>query len=228
LTPLKKLQLQFKDAITNTKFHDSSFINALPIRETDDFSKLKRLEVYQNAYFYRILESLQEDFPETFKLIKDDESEVRNFLEKFPSRFHNLGEYSQLFPEYFKSINETALYELSLFEWKKILAFTAHSLPPLEMSVFGKYNPEETLELLLKLHPSLQIAMKKDAPILIYRFDGDVMEDQVDLETYNIVENILSGLNISEIVERINHPENLFQVFSKLASRGLIVNVLKE
>jgi hypothetical protein len=225
---LKKLQLQFKDVITKIKFHDPSHVNSLPIRESNDFTKIKRLEVYQNAYFYRILESLQDDFPETFKSLKDEEAEVRNFLEKFPSRFYNLGEYSQLFPEYFKSTNQSQLFELSLFEWKKVLALTAHDLPPVEMSIFSNYAQEETLELKLKLHPSLQLTTKKDSKLLLYRLDGEVMEDQVDLETYMVVENILNDLNISEIVEKINQPENLFQAFSKLASRGLIVGVIKE
>lgn len=220
---LKKLQLQFKDAIANSKYHEASYIDSLPIRENSEFSKQKRLEVYQNAYFYRIFDSLKEDFPETFKLLKDEEQEIRNFVETQPSQFHNLGEYSGVFPKYLSDKPE--LYELSLFEWKRICAFSANHLLPIEMTAFSEYTEEETLELTLELHPSLQLATKKGEYFLIYRFDGELVEDLVDLETYKTVENISKHLNISEIVEKIKQPENLFQLFAKLASNGLIVNI---
>ncbi|MES2768023.1 MAG: DNA-binding domain-containing protein [Bdellovibrionota bacterium] len=229
MNSLKKLQLQFKEAIT--KNFEPEFLNSLPLRETAQFSKLQRLKVYQNAYFLRIEESLEEDFPETFELIKktkgDLRSQLRKFLKENPSKFNNLGEYSQSFPLFFDVKNERDLYESANFEWKKCITFAAHHKIPVDISTLSQYSEEEILTLKMELHPAVQLAIKGDHLYLLYRADSEVTTDKIDLNSYKIIDMILEGLNISKIVERISSPEELFRIFAMLSSRGLIVGIQK-
>jgi hypothetical protein len=111
------------------------------IKPNDRLSSFDRLEIYNKQYWFRLLDSLYEDFPGLRALIGEDRFHKLSiaYLTKYPSRtfsLRDLGDRMEKFlaqqPEWMEP-NPVLARDLVRLEWAHIVAFDGDALPPLEI-----------------------------------------------------------------------------------------------
>jgi hypothetical protein len=111
------------------------------IKPNDRLTSFDRLEIYNKQYWFRLLDSLYEDFPGLRTLIGDERFHEMSiaYLTKYPSNSYtmrDLGDRMEKFltreRKWIQPYEELAL-ELVRLEWAHIVAFDGEALPPLEI-----------------------------------------------------------------------------------------------
>jgi len=111
------------------------------IKPNDRLSSFERLEIYNKQYWFRLLDSLYEDFPGLRTLIGEKRFYDLSvaYLMKYPSNSHtlrDLGDRLEKFlkgePRWIAPHRELAL-DIVRLEWAHIVAFDGEALPPLEI-----------------------------------------------------------------------------------------------
>ncbi len=161
---LKNLQTLLYRAITGVPGAVSS-IGLRPdvIRGNGRLSALERVAIYANAYFYRLLDCLREDFPATAAVVGEPafENLIRAYLTRHPptepSIFYAgryladfLGNHPQL--ERWSFIAELARLERTLIE-----VFHGPGAPALSASEIRTIAPVDWPSLSLRTHPALRM-----------------------------------------------------------------------
>lgn len=119
-----------------------------------------RLAIYQNAYYSRLLEVLQQDFAELNALLGEEMfSELaHNYIEAHPSRYKSVRWFGSYLPHFLQltaPYNESPwLYELALFEWTLIQAFDACDQPVLTIEEMAAIAPEKWADMRFILQAS--------------------------------------------------------------------------
>ena len=104
------------------------------------FSRERRLGVYSNAYFSRLLESLESDFPATRRVLGQDlfRRLAADYLIKHPSSSPHVGDLGAALPQFVRShplaIEWPFLPELFDLEWAILNSIWSDRLPPLDSS----------------------------------------------------------------------------------------------
>lgn len=72
------------------------------IKPNSRLTAVDRIEIYARQYWFRILESLYDDFPGLRALMGDQEFErlIRRYIEKFPSRSYTLRDFGTRLPPF--------------------------------------------------------------------------------------------------------------------------------
>jgi hypothetical protein len=111
------------------------------IKPNDRLSSFERIEIYNKQYWFRLLDSLYEDFPGLRTLLGDEKFHRLSiaYLDKHPSTsfsLRDLGQHMEKFlaknPQWVKP-HEKLARDLVRLEWAHILAFDGAELPPLEI-----------------------------------------------------------------------------------------------
>ena len=103
----------------------------LPILGDDRLSAVDRLEIYANMYFFRILDSLKEDFPRVLQLVGEDHFHnlITSYLIEYPSTHWSLRYAGKNFATFLKSQPQLTqwpqLVDLAKLEWALLEAFDA-------------------------------------------------------------------------------------------------------
>ena len=120
----------------------------LPIRDSRRMPGWERLDIYANMYFFRILDSLKEDFPGVLKTIGDDRFHhlTTDYLARhFPSHW-SLRDVGRFLPSFLKNYSPTkkwpSLSDLARFEWALIEAFDAADAPTLTEEDIKTVRPD--------------------------------------------------------------------------------------
>lgn len=136
---------------------------ALPIREHGKLKSVERLEIYANMYFYRLLDSLKEDFPALLIYLGKDQFHnlVTDYLIEFPSTHYSL-RYVGVHMEGFitkSSLVDTSpmLVDLVKLEWALLDLFDAEDSKPLTLNDLQSLSPEDWSTLSLKSIPAFKI-----------------------------------------------------------------------
>ena len=134
------------------------------IIESDDrLSATERLEIYANAYFYRILDCLKEDFPATLVTLGADNFHnlVTGYLIEYPPTEpsisyagRHLAEFLRHHPmrERWPFIGDLAWLERTLIE-----VFHAAEAEPLSAEAMRAVAPDDWPALAMRTHPALAI-----------------------------------------------------------------------
>ena len=133
------------------------------IKPNDRLSSFERIEIYNKQYWFRLLDSLYEDFPGLRALLGDERFHQLSiaYIDKHPSTsftLRDLGQHMEKFlaknPKWTKPHQKFAR-DLVKLEWAHILAFDGAELPPLEIDeLLDGANPA-TLK--LNLQPYLTL-----------------------------------------------------------------------
>jgi hypothetical protein len=111
------------------------------IKPNDRLSSFERLEIYNKQYWFRLLDSLYEDFPGLRTLIGDERFQKMSiaYLTKYPSNTFSLrdlgdrlGKFIAWEPKWVAPHHKLAR-DLVRLEWAHIVAFDGEALPPLEI-----------------------------------------------------------------------------------------------
>jgi hypothetical protein len=133
------------------------------IESDDRLSATERLEIYANAYFYRILDCLKEDFPATLAVLGDDNFHnlVTGYLIEYPPTEPSIsyaGRHLAVFlghhpmRERWPFIGDLARLERTLIE-----VFHAAEAEPLNAEAMRAVAPEDWPTLAMRTHPALAI-----------------------------------------------------------------------
>jgi hypothetical protein len=133
------------------------------IESDDRLSATERLEIYANAYFYRILDCLKEDFPATLAVLGADNFHnlVTGYLIEYPPTEpsisyagRHLAEFLRHHPmrERWPFIGDLAELERTLIE-----VFHAAGAEPLNAETMRAVAPEDWPALAMRTHPALAI-----------------------------------------------------------------------
>jgi len=132
------------------------------IKPNDRLTSFERLEIYNRCYWFRVLDSLYDDFPGLLAILGNRRflKLTTAYLVQYPSEsftLRNLGNRLEQFlteePDWIAPHNEVAL-DMLRFEWAQIMAFDGPSRKPISPRELQKKTPS-TLHLGLQPYLSL-------------------------------------------------------------------------
>jgi len=139
------------------------------IESDDRLSATERLEIYANAYFYRILDCLKEDFPATLATLGNDNFHnlVTGYLIEYPPTEPSIAYAGRYLAEFLSHHSTGALRaiierwpfiaELARLERTLIEVFQAAEAEPLNADTMRSTAPDTWPALAMRTHPALAI-----------------------------------------------------------------------
>ncbi len=221
------------------------------IEPTDKLSALERLEIYNQQYWYRMIDSLMEDFP-GLKMVMGQESSARlmiKYLEAHPSRTHFLSDLGKDLHHFAATnpgamridppVSEKMCLDVIAVELAQIHAFDAEEMP---VAKFDSVKTSELFKLELSLQPHISILklefevrefilkLKEKPSGILYPLEKNNylavhrFENQVFLKDITVEEFImLSALKEKASIETC--VEKVLEVFDNLDVNGLALRV---
>ncbi len=130
------------------------------IKPNDRLTSFDRLEIYNKQYWYRLLDSLYEDFPGLRTLIGEERFYDLSvaYLQKHPSDSFTLRDLGRHMEKYLSreprwtAKNKVLARDIVRLEWAHIVAFDGEALPPLEIDELLDGADPNTLKLVLQPH----------------------------------------------------------------------------
>ena len=122
----------------------------------------ERLFIYQHAYYARLREALQTDYPGLFAYLGTVEFEclARVYSQAYPSQNPSLRWFGQHLADLLRQTapyrNQSVLSELACFEWALGLSFDAANSPALTLADLQRIPPERWGDLCIEFAPSMQ------------------------------------------------------------------------
>lgn len=121
----------------------------------------KRLNIYRDAYVFRLIECLIANFPALHSYLGTEEFHAlcRNFINTHPSHYRSIRWYGDALAQFVKKYytqRYAFLAELAEFEWKMTLAFDAQDAPAVTVDEMAAIAPQAWGGLKFSIHPSVQ------------------------------------------------------------------------
>ncbi len=119
------------------------------INQSEPLSVIDRLNIYAEAYFIRIYESMKSDFPITSEILGEISFKklVADYIKKFPSTQHNITEIGKYFSDFvsnYKSLKKLAfLPAIVQTEWLILESFFSKNTGILNPSKFLNFKDED-------------------------------------------------------------------------------------
>ncbi len=136
------------------------------VRGDERVSAAGRLEIYANAYFYRILDCLRQDLPALAACLGDDgfHDLITAYLFRHPPRHPSLRHAGDRLAEFLADAAAEPFLrrcpfarDLARLEWALVDAFDANDAPTLSREALTRVAPEDWSTLCFVFHPSLRI-----------------------------------------------------------------------
>ena len=156
----------------------------------------QRLKIYQEAYKVRLTESICDDFLRLKESIKENEFQklVSDFIDQRPSRYKNLGEYSQEFVQ-FISINKNEYLKLAYLDWYEILS--SRACEPQTSLTANEMN--ESVQFFVQIKPSTFLIAEKNFKLVVYRQFENIHYFDLDQTTLMFLTFLEKPKSIDEI-----------------------------
>ncbi|MBX9702995.1 MAG: DNA-binding domain-containing protein [Silvanigrellaceae bacterium] len=149
---------QLQTTFQNYLLHNQETIQS-SIISTDKVSKNTRLDIYKNAYFSRLLEVLQSNYPCLHLYLGDEafQNLGHGYIHQYPSHYRSIRWFGDAFVNYLLAEPfPPHLAEFAEFEWKMTLAFDADDAPVFTLEQMASIAPESWGDMRLIPHPSVQ------------------------------------------------------------------------
>ena len=126
---------------------------------TEKVSSEIRLAIYANAYRYRLIDALSDNYPSVHTLLGDEDfyNDGIKYLAAYPSHHFSIRYFGNQLETFLSEHHqETAvLAEMARFEWALRAAFDAEDKASLGLKALQEIAPESWAELGFILHPSV-------------------------------------------------------------------------
>lgn len=200
----------------------------LPIMGDERLSPVDRLNIYANMYFFRILDSLKEDFPSLVRILGDEgfHNLITEYLQAHPPSHYSLryaGEHLANFVIARSAANvDGKLADLARFEWALLTAFDAADASSVLAEDLQEIPPEEWGNLRFSLHPSCQLLTmnfdvlavydhlleaplpdlpaRKESYIRVWRQGLQVMQMAMTADEFQMLTLIAEGKTLAEVL----------------------------
>lgn len=158
MTQLANLQHQFQQfLLTNDSAIESLIVN------TKNISVQQRLAIYGDAYYLRLMEAIDLNYPGLGLLLGDElyEQLARAYIKHYPSSYRSIRWYGEHLSEFisthFNSIEAQQLVaELAEFEWALRTVFDTENAEVISVEQLATVAPESWPNLCFEFHPSVQ------------------------------------------------------------------------
>jgi hypothetical protein len=132
------------------------------VKPSATLAPLERVEIYNRMYWFRVLDSLAEDFPGLRALLGEKRfwALARRYLTECPSAAPSLRDLGRRLPLYLRRHPElagphaAAARDLAAYEWAQITAFDGAALPAVDRTDLAAISPAR---LRVQLQPSLTL-----------------------------------------------------------------------
>jgi hypothetical protein len=209
---------------------------------------VKRFNVYRNNVFASLSETLAARFPVVERLVGEEffQAMAREFVSRHPPRSAALLEYGDAFPPFLEAFEPVAslpyLPDVARLEWARNAAYHAADAQAIGGAALAAIPPEAIGEVVLQLHPSVQIVAspypivsiwqtnthdRQVRPIgpempgeiaLVVRQELDVLVLRLDQGAAAFVTSIAEGQMLSNAVEAALQADTDFTLPATLAA----------
>ncbi len=144
----------------------SDAVEALVLRD-ERLSAHGRIGIYANAYFFRLLDCLREEFPATLAVVGPDNfaALVRDYLLQYPPSEPSINHAGRYLAEYLRNHRLVRQWpfiaELARLERAILDVFHAADAPTLSVEGLRMITPQQWPELELRAHPAVKIVHGK-------------------------------------------------------------------
>ncbi len=228
---LGTMQQHMLQAITQGERFDSEPISW--IRDKQDFAPQEQLNVYVNAYRWRLQDVVAEDYPVLKHYLGEDDFNalIAAFVEReVPSHF-NIGRFALQLPAFIRSFRPNDVFAHELCELETAVAQLAdpEESPALTEADVHKLTPVQLLSAVLVPRTALQLQTSRFAVneyygsvmdeaalaspvsratwLVIYRHDDRVWRMELEQLEYQLLESLISGLPVGVALEHLQAYE---------------------
>ncbi len=224
LSPLKSLQQQMLAWL-----QEADPLIKQSVTGTEKVSADLRLDIYANAYRFRLVEALQDTFPALHTLLGDEDFFNLGvaYLTARPSKHFSLRYFGHELASFLKGSDayseQPLLSEMAQFEWLLREAFDAADNAVIDMEALQQIDPQSWHSLRFLFHPTVkrvdlsfnvpqiwQTIDKQEAPIdmiendhpigwCLWRKDLRTLYRSMDVDEAWAMDAMLSGHTFSEI-----------------------------
>ncbi|MGE4233090.1 MAG: DUF2063 domain-containing protein [Bacteriovoracia bacterium] len=201
------------------------------VADAPPLCRVRRLDIYAEAYFARLVECLAKDFEAVSSVLDEDSFRrvVADYLEVYPSKTLNIGEVGRSFSDFLKGYAFASgvpyLSDLAKLEWALIEAFYAENTSRFDPSTLAALSPEAWSTLTLTLHPSVHILrlnwpvdtiwkarretdvptdlLPEDTALLVYRQGFILNVERIDPLQREFLQLILDRLPLGTALDKI-------------------------
>jgi hypothetical protein len=226
LLNLLQLQTQFQQYLLNEDLAIESCVISTPT-----VPAITRLQVYKDAYFLRLLEVLESDYPILKNIMGNERFEqlIADYIHCYPSAYRSVRWVGQHLANYIDKEPAFAdtpwLKEIALFEWALNDAFDSADKPPLGLESMATISPLDWPNLSFTIHPSVQrwdseydiiplwhaaknemplpIAKAVKSPILVWRKEYDVKFQLMSVDAALMLDTLIAGKTFSSACENL-------------------------
>ncbi len=196
------------------------------IVEAEPLTKIERLDVYAEAYYSRLLECLELDFPALKRVLGEDifRGLVAQYLEAHPSRTFTANSLGEQLPEFMKSyeLSEELPYlpDLARLEWATVDSFFAKDHAPFDPARLDQIAADAWPRVRLKLDSSVvllhshwnvddmsndekQPASEEERWLVVSRQNYKVRVQKVEPLQFRVLELLSEGMRLGELCTKI-------------------------
>ena len=158
---------------------------------TKKVSMAVRLAIYANAYRYRLIDALSDNYPSVHTLLGDEgfyESGIK-YISEYPSQHFSIRYFGNHLEDFLAQYHpeSTVLAEMARFEWALRDAFDAEDVTSLGINALQTIAPESWASLGFALHPSVaRVDLQWNVPQLWSAIEEETGEIPIEEEDYPI------------------------------------------
>jgi hypothetical protein len=161
MNQLRKIQENFQSYLRG---FDHTIENHIYDQQAN--SVKRRLYIYKDAYYLRLIEALQKNYPGVFLLLGDDFKKMTTqYIDQKPSQHYSINVFGKGIPRFLKQTApysaRSELAEMAAFELALNVAIDTLDAPALSPEDMSSIAQEKWPKLKIKPHPSLQILKLK-------------------------------------------------------------------
>ncbi len=161
MSSLREIQQRMGNAVMHPLTGDDTTPRRLKseaeaiIKPNDRLSSLERLEIYSRSYWFRILDSLVEDFPGVRAIVgvREFHEMSRNYLTEHPSTSFSLRNLGSRFIDWLTrnahraKPHEVLVFDMARLEWAHIEAFDGAEKPTVAAESWARAGADATFHL---------------------------------------------------------------------------------
>jgi len=159
-----------KDDALKTDVVDTGEVNKVSVDQ--------RLAVYGNAYGYRLIDALSENYPAVHTLLGDDDfyEMTYAYMDTYPSSHFSLRYFGHKLEEFLKEYKKDVpvAADMARLEWALRNAFDSEDIPAIGVEALQEISVDSWGELQFEFHPSVyRVDLEWNTPQLWTAIDTD-------------------------------------------------------
>ncbi len=207
----------------------------LGVKNVAGIDPATRLSVYQDAYWIRLIASLEEDFDGVRDMLGEHgfEGAARAYLTAYPSRSAGLMDLGLNLPKF---LSENSIYrdvpglvEQARSDWADFFAVNAERLPVKDLSGLAALDPKRQLAARLRFQAGLNLLSLANGTLAIFWGAEGLERQPLSPPEATVLEKLSGGASLGEAleswIEAGHEPAHLFKFLGRCASQGMVVGL---